>query len=181
MSYRYYSVHRPIGPGTIPNVNGVNIVGIHNYDKRCYVDDAGREVWGYVDYDAIIPNGMARQYELVSPLDEYSESEQRWIKFKTLISKLALKADSDLGERLVHLMDSDIGESVLRYTDPFEIVAYNIWTTEDIREEIECYYDISNEDATTVFHNAIESIHDMEETVTYDDICNAVADAVHNL
>lgn len=65
MAVTYYSIHRPIGPGTFPKVNGIKILEIRNYDYRQYVNDIGREAWGYIVYDAPISEAEARQYELI--------------------------------------------------------------------------------------------------------------------
>ena len=35
MKYRYYSRFRPVGPGTFPNHD---VLEIHNYDSRTYID-----------------------------------------------------------------------------------------------------------------------------------------------
>ena len=59
---RYYSTHRPVGPGTYPRAGTHEI---HNYDERQYVRDAGREVWGYIEYDRELTPEEARSYELV--------------------------------------------------------------------------------------------------------------------
>ena len=62
MKYRYYSRLRPVGPGTFPNHD---VLEIHNYDSRTYIEDAGCEVWGYIDYAQDITEREARSYELV--------------------------------------------------------------------------------------------------------------------
>ena len=59
---RYYSTHRPVGPGTYPRAGAREI---HNYEDRQYVRDAGREVWGYIEYDRELTPEETRSYELV--------------------------------------------------------------------------------------------------------------------
>lgn len=59
---RYYSRLRPVGPGTYPK-DGAQ--AIHNYDRRQYVEDAGCEVWGYIDYDRELTEKETEGYELV--------------------------------------------------------------------------------------------------------------------
>jgi len=59
---RYYSTHRPVGPGTYPRAEAHEI---HNYEDRQYVRDAGREVWGYIEYDRELTPEETRSYELV--------------------------------------------------------------------------------------------------------------------
>jgi len=41
------------------------VLGIHNYDSRRYVDDAGCEVWGYIDYDRELSREECDHYNLV--------------------------------------------------------------------------------------------------------------------
>lgn len=67
MSYRYYSISRPIGPGTFPRPAGNRVENIHNYDRRMHVEEIGREAWGYIEYESPINPEDARGYELVAP------------------------------------------------------------------------------------------------------------------
>lgn len=60
---RYYSTHRPIGPGTIPNSPKPS--EIHNFDSREYVDEIGGMAWGYADYKEPLDAKAADDYELV--------------------------------------------------------------------------------------------------------------------
>lgn len=59
---RYYSILRPVAPGTYPKRGAVAIV---NFDGRRYVDEIGREAWGYVEYDNELDGQLADDYELV--------------------------------------------------------------------------------------------------------------------
>ena len=61
MKYRYYSKLRPVGPGTFPK-EGVQ--EIFNYDCQTYVEEVGREVWGYIEYDRELTDAEIRDYEL---------------------------------------------------------------------------------------------------------------------
>ena len=60
--YRYYSKFRPVAPGTFPNRGAVEI---RNYDERTYIEDAGCEVWGYIDYNRELMDKEIAAYELV--------------------------------------------------------------------------------------------------------------------
>lgn len=62
---KYYSVLRPVGIGTFPKVAPVN--EIHNFDRRQFVEELGREAWGWIDYEQTIPEKSARAYDLVGP------------------------------------------------------------------------------------------------------------------
>lgn len=60
---RYYSIRRPVAPGTFPTTQKVkNIV---NYDRREPVTEIGGEAWGYIEYDKPLAEEEARNYELV--------------------------------------------------------------------------------------------------------------------
>ena len=55
---RYYSIYRPVGPGTYPRKDGRET--IHNFDKKTYCEEIGREAWGYIDYpDALTEKEMS--------------------------------------------------------------------------------------------------------------------------
>ena len=59
---RYYSTQRPVAPGTFPKRGAVSI---QNFDARVYVDEIGREAWGYVEYERELDPTLAESYELV--------------------------------------------------------------------------------------------------------------------
>ena len=48
---RYYSTHRPVAPGTFPKPDGNKVIEIVNFDKRQYCREAGRDCWGYIEYE----------------------------------------------------------------------------------------------------------------------------------
>lgn len=62
---RYYSTQRPVGLGTFPKPDGNTVIETHNFDRRTFCEEIGREAWGYIDYAKKIPDDAARQYELV--------------------------------------------------------------------------------------------------------------------
>lgn len=62
-NYRYYSIHRPVAPGTFPRKSGK--INIHNYDRREYVAEIGREAWGYIEYDTPLTEREQNSYELM--------------------------------------------------------------------------------------------------------------------
>lgn len=61
--YRYYSLYRPVAPGTFPKDGVTNI---HNYDERLYVAEIDHEAWGYLDYDRELTEKEIRDYELAA-------------------------------------------------------------------------------------------------------------------
>ena len=62
MRYRYYLLLRSAMPGTIPMKN---LVGIENFDSIMYNEDAGREVWGYVEYSQPLTDKTVSEYDLM--------------------------------------------------------------------------------------------------------------------
>lgn len=60
--YRYYSLLRPVSPGTYPQPSEVkNIV---NFDERTFIDDINRYAWGYIEYEKELSWDEARDYDL---------------------------------------------------------------------------------------------------------------------
>ena len=64
---RYFSIRRPIGPGTFPKSQPVR--QIVNYDRREYVTAIEQEAWGYIDFGGALDEEEAYRYELVRELD----------------------------------------------------------------------------------------------------------------
>ena len=62
---KYYSIHRPIGPGSFPKPDGNKVLEIVNYDSCQYIHQIGREAWGYIVYENRITDKEAANYELV--------------------------------------------------------------------------------------------------------------------
>lgn len=65
MRTRYYSILRPIVPGSFPEPDGNSILEIENFDKRVYIMEVQREAWGYIEYEKELPVEVADEYELV--------------------------------------------------------------------------------------------------------------------
>ena len=63
MAYRYFSPMRPISIGTYPA--GAHIVNICNFGCRKYVDEIGREAWGYIDFAHTLSKQNQMNYELL--------------------------------------------------------------------------------------------------------------------
>lgn len=62
MRYRYWLTLRPAMPGTVPSRN---LKKIENFDSRTYNEEAGREVWGYVEYSEPLTDKQIFDYELI--------------------------------------------------------------------------------------------------------------------
>ena len=73
MSILYYSVNRPITPGSIPNDK--RITNIVNYGEKKYVEAIGREAWGHVE--ATFPLRDYEDYELVKAMPRFPRKLER--------------------------------------------------------------------------------------------------------
>lgn len=54
-------------PGSYPKSPFNQVVKIHNYDRRTYCEELGREVWGYIEYESPLHPEIAAEYELIPP------------------------------------------------------------------------------------------------------------------
>lgn len=88
---RYYSIMRPVGPGTFPK-EGVQ--EITNYDSRTYVEEIGREAWGHIDYGRELSEKEQQDYELVKV---QTTQDKINTLFKELVP-MSGKAESVAGE-----------------------------------------------------------------------------------
>lgn len=61
--YRYYQSQRPVDIATQPK----DFIYFENYDKRSFNEDAGCEVWGFVDYERELTDKELKDFELSKP------------------------------------------------------------------------------------------------------------------
>ena len=71
--YRYYSVERPVAPGTFPKKQGCEI---SNYPERFFVNSAGTYAWGHIDYLEPLTDDEVKAYELKPERYEFSVTFQ---------------------------------------------------------------------------------------------------------
>ena len=71
---KYFSVHRPVGPGTYPKFPDNKVVEVCNFDYMENVASIGRKAWGYIVYEKPIDEKSARSYELVS--EDWREDDE---------------------------------------------------------------------------------------------------------
>ena len=64
---KYYSTQRPIAPGTFPRQTGKEIVT--NFDDKRFVDEIGKEAWGFVEYEEPLTQSQVSDYELIPSPD----------------------------------------------------------------------------------------------------------------
>lgn len=61
--HKYYSILRPVMPGSYPNHDVVQVV---NFDDRMYCEDIGEKAWGYILFQVPLAEKEVDAYELVS-------------------------------------------------------------------------------------------------------------------
>jgi hypothetical protein len=71
--YRYYSLERPVMPGSYPKKSIVT--NIYNYDNRTLIDDIGRLSWGYIEYSGPLTKQDCYEYELEPSRDAWKETK----------------------------------------------------------------------------------------------------------
>ena len=65
---KYYSTQRPFALGTFPKPEDNKVLEIVNFDERKYCEEAGRDCWGYIEYEHPLTEKQAVDYELVREL-----------------------------------------------------------------------------------------------------------------
>jgi len=72
-TYRYYSLQRPVMPGSYPK--NATVININNYDDRTLIDDIGRLAWGYIEYSEPLTKQACNDYELEPSRDAWKETK----------------------------------------------------------------------------------------------------------
>ena len=60
-----YSLLRPVGIGTYPADS--DIVSVHNFDNKRFVEEIGRTAYGYVEYAGDVTEARLNAYDMLSP------------------------------------------------------------------------------------------------------------------
>ena len=95
---KYYSILRPISMGAIPNCVISQIV---NFENRQYVEEIGRNAWGYFITEEILSRQQLKAQDLID-----SEQAEKTFLLAKKVSKFASKVNDDLA--LQDVMDSFI-------------------------------------------------------------------------
>jgi len=61
---KYFSTHRPIGPGSVPKPEGNKILNVVNFGERIFCQEIGWKAWGYIEYERPLSDKDAKDYEL---------------------------------------------------------------------------------------------------------------------
>ena len=64
MAVKYFSIHRPIAPGTYPKAES-DVIEIMNFSRATHCNEIGRTAWGYIIFADKISDKAVRQYELM--------------------------------------------------------------------------------------------------------------------
>lgn len=64
--YRYYSILRPVAPGTFPKK--ALVTDIVNFDNRKFCPEINREAWGYIEYESPLSKEDMNDYDLVQEI-----------------------------------------------------------------------------------------------------------------
>ncbi len=65
---RAYGYNRPLGMGTYPKgeMNCYTVIEVVNFDRKQWVEEVGRECFGFVSYMHDVPTEELERYELVT-------------------------------------------------------------------------------------------------------------------
>lgn len=79
VQYTYYSLYRPVSPGTYPRDG---LVDFENFDRRSMVENIGREAWAVLHYDRELTEREMMDYELVRepqiiPIREFFDNDRK--------------------------------------------------------------------------------------------------------
>lgn len=158
---RYYLTQRPPAPGTFPG----KPANIKTYDERKYVSEIERQAWGWVEYEELLTEKQAADYELVEAIKHTISIELNARELKYL-AEFAEKqyegADANLGTRTpIHVVERK--ENYFSQGDGSEWLCedteYEVYKTfeemlEDLRKtgkELPPYDDVEYEDVNDVW------------------------------
>ena len=69
---KYYSIARPIMPGSYPNT--ARVVEVKNFDTPTFCPELGQKVWGMIEFEKALSAEEASAYELIA-----DEKKQFWV------------------------------------------------------------------------------------------------------
>lgn len=64
LEYIYYLTQRPPMPGAFPKPAGNKILDVVSFDDRTYIEEIGKDAWGYVTYSEPLSQQDIDDYEL---------------------------------------------------------------------------------------------------------------------
>ena len=97
---RVYSVNRPFDLFTYPKQYSYS--NRVDFKRRQYVDEIGREAWGYIDFDDDIPKDELERYELVA-VDQ--DREEREAELRRYAKHVAMRLEQGWTSQAERLFD----------------------------------------------------------------------------
>lgn len=64
MGYIYYGLSRPLTIGCFPIKENNRIIRVYNFGTKKYIEELGRDVWGYIEYEMPLSYFDVLDYEL---------------------------------------------------------------------------------------------------------------------
>ncbi len=112
--FKYYSISRPIMPGSFPRRAGIEIV---NFDKKIFCEEIERKAWGYIEYPERLTEKEADDYELIS-----TEQKTFWCVSSSVFSDGTVKAAIVSTKKAIKKPENEYMETPLKdiYVDWFE-------------------------------------------------------------
>lgn len=77
---KYYSILRPVGPGTAPR----GFVSFENFPQRTYIEEIGREAWGYLIYNEELKN--PERWDLIEGGKEINMNKRLYLAYGSNMS-----------------------------------------------------------------------------------------------
>lgn len=95
MAYRYYSLLRPIGPGTFPG----RPIEIKNFDERIWVEAVKHEAWGWLEYLEPLTEADANNYDLKMEEKEMTNYyDMKVVDLRKIACKMKIKGYKSAGK-----------------------------------------------------------------------------------
>lgn len=102
---RAYGYNRPLGMGTYPKGEHgcYTVVEVVNFDRKQWVEEVGRECFGFVSYMHDVPTEELERYELVTP--EMFEASRPKLPSENVVARMAQAYNAGDFERLEKMFD----------------------------------------------------------------------------
>lgn len=125
--YRYYSIHRPVGPGTFPKPAGNTVVNHKNFDGAEFCEQIGRKAWGYVEYENPVSPDLLQKYELLGIDEERKYTvEITTVTTLTVVARCEDEAIEDACDRASSFAPDKIDAKIIQGVDDRRIKAVQL-------------------------------------------------------
>lgn len=119
----YYSILRPIAPGSYPKRPDNKPIGFTNYNERTYISLIDRMAWGEIEYPAPLTAAEAEEYDLVPAPDEMKQ------KINDLTNKLTREIQYALEDIVEELKESSGTNMIIigRLENALDLIEDAVW------------------------------------------------------